>query len=66
MNTRLGDNLQSAQSHLISLEGVSLVDVEKLEPAALREALRAVLSHGPSSEANPQHNDDIRPHSNTG
>jgi hypothetical protein len=64
MNTRVGDdNLRPAQSHVISLEGISLADVEKLEPAALREALRSVFRDA-SSEVNPEHSDNL--HNNKG
>jgi hypothetical protein len=67
MNTRVGDdNLQPAQSHVVSLEGISLADVEKLEPAALREALRSVLRDPTSDRVNPEHSDNLLPHNNQG
>jgi hypothetical protein len=60
MNRRVGDdNLRPAQNHVISLEGISLADVEKLEPAALREALRAVLRDLSSERVNPEHSDNL-------
>jgi len=66
MNARVGDeNLRPAQSHVISLEGISLADVEKLEPAALREALRSVLRDPSSERVNPEHSDNLT-HNNQG